>query len=150
MYHQRRDFTLPAEDRTERPAFQTGFNLAVNAGAARTRKGNFARLLHALHQSRRLQATRAIRRHQHLVAKRHSLKAPDNFLKPNDFIERNVAMASTDHARVRRPNKSLSLRAWVLIAVIGFAALHVVGAILLIHASSSRPAEASTSTVNRD
>lgn len=59
-------------------------------------------------------------------------------------------MASTDHARVRRPNKSLSLRAWLLITVIGFAALHVAGAILLIHVSSSRPAETSTTTINRD
>jgi hypothetical protein len=150
MYHQRRDFTLPADDRMELPAFQAGFNLGRNAGAARTRKGYFLRLLDALHQSRRLQATRVIRQHQHLVAKRHDVKAANKILKPGDFIEGNAAMASTDHARVQRPNKSLSLRAWVLIAVIGFGALHVVGAVLLIHASNSRPAETSTTTMDQD
>jgi hypothetical protein len=144
MYHQRHDFTLPAEDRTGLHAFQTGFGLAP------ARRGYFARLLNALHRSRRLQASRVIRQHQHLVAKRHDLEAADKFLKPNDFIRRNADMASIDQARVRRPNKSLSLRAWVLIAVIGFGALHVVGAALLIHASNSRPAETSTSTATMD
>jgi hypothetical protein len=144
MYHQRHDFTLPAEDRTGLHAFQTGFGLAP------ARRGYFARLLNALHRSRRLQATRVIRQHRHLVAKGHSLKTANKVLKPNDFIEGNVAMASTDHARFQRPNKSLSLRAWVLIAVLGFAALHVVGAIVLIHASNSRPSETSTATISRD
>jgi hypothetical protein len=144
MYHQRHDFTLPAEVRTELHAFQTGFGLAP------TRRGYFARLLNALHRSRRLQATRVIRQHQHLVAKRHDFEAADKVLKPNDFIRRNVDMASTDHARVQRPNKSLSLRAWVLIAIIGFGSLHVVGAILLIHASNSRPSQTSTTTIDRD
>jgi hypothetical protein len=144
MYHQRHDFTLPAEGRTELHAFQTGFGLAP------IRRGYFARLLNALHRSRRLQAARVIRQHQHLVAKRHDLKAADNILKPNDFIRRNMDMASTDHARVQRPNKSLSLRAWVLIAIIGFAALHVAGAILLIHASNSRPSQTSTITIDQD
>ena len=59
-------------------------------------------------------------------------------------------MASIDHARILRPHKSLSLRAWVLIAVIGFGALHVVGAILLIHASNSRPSQTSTTTIDQD
>ncbi len=144
MYHQRHDFTLPAEDRTGLHAFQTGFGLAP------ARRGYFARLLNALHRSRRLQATRVIRQHQHLVAKRQYFGAADKILKPNDFIRRNVAMASIDHARVRRPNKSLSLRAWILIAVIGFGALHVVAAILLIHAANSRPAEISTTEMHRD
>jgi hypothetical protein len=144
MYHQRHDFTLPAEDRTGLHAFQTGFGLAP------ARRGYFARLLNALHRSRRLQATRVIRQHQHLVANRHDFAAANKVLKPNNFIEGNVVMASTDHARVQRPNKSLSLRAWVLIAVIAFGALHVVGAILLIHASNSRPSETSTATISRD
>jgi hypothetical protein len=144
MYHQRHDFTLPAEVRTGLHAFQTGFGLAP------TRRGYFARLLNALHRSRHLQATRVIRQHQHLVAKRHDFEAANKILKPNDFIEGNVDMASTDHARVQRPNKSLSLRAWVLIVVLGFAALHVAGAIVLLHASSSQPAETSTTTLDRD
>ena len=59
-------------------------------------------------------------------------------------------MASIDHAPVQRPHKSLSIRAWVLIAVIGFAALHVVGAILLIHGSNSRPSQTSMTTIDRD
>jgi hypothetical protein len=144
MYHQRHDFTLPAEDRTGLHAFQTGFGLAP------ARRGYFARLLNALHRSRRLQAKRVIRQHQHLVAKRHDFEAKDKILKPNDFIKGNVDMARIDHARVQRPNKSLSLRAWVLIAVIGFGALHVVGAILLIHASNSRLAETSMTEMHRD
>jgi hypothetical protein len=144
MYHQRHDFTLPAEVRTELHAFQTGFGLAP------TRRGYFARLLNALHRSRRLQASRVIRQHRHLVAKRHDLGAADSISKPNDSIRRNVDMASIDHARILRPHKSLSLRAWVLIAVIGFGALHVVGAILLIHASNSRPSQTSTTTIDQD
>jgi hypothetical protein len=150
MYHQRHDFILPADDRTELQAFQTGFDVDGNAGVARSRKGYFARLLHALHESRRLQAARVIRQYRHLVANRHDFTAAASVSKPNDFITGNIAMANTDYARARQRGKSISLRAWVLIAVIGFGALHVVGAIVLIHASGSRSAEISTTEMHRD
>jgi hypothetical protein len=80
MYHQQRDFTLP-EDHTELREFQAGLDVDANAGAARNRKGYFARLLNALHESRRLQAARVIRQYRHLVVKRHRCEATDKVLE---------------------------------------------------------------------
>jgi hypothetical protein len=150
MYHQQRDFTLPAQARTTLREFPADLDPDGHAGTSPTPKRYFAWLLEALHESRRLQAARVIRRHRHLVAKGHDFETADRTLKPNDFSKGDTAMASTDHARVQRPNKSLSLRAWVLITIIGFAALHVAGGIILLHASNSPPTQVSPVDLDRD
>jgi hypothetical protein len=79
MYHQQRSFTLLAEDQTAPRECQ--IDLGGKADVARDRKGYFARLLDALHQSRRLQAARVISQYRHLIAEGHGVEALDKILK---------------------------------------------------------------------
>jgi hypothetical protein len=60
-------------------------------------------------------------------------------------------MAISDDSRARRPNGSMPLNVWVLIAltVVGFGILHVIGGIAL-NTSGTRPMEAPSTAIHGD
>jgi hypothetical protein len=61
-------------------------------------------------------------------------------------------MANSDYARVPRPNGSISLNTWTLIAiaVVGFGILHVLGGLALLGTSSNGPTETPPSAIHGD
>jgi hypothetical protein len=99
-----------------------------------------------------MQAARAIRQHQHLIAKRHITGPLNNVLQPEYSTGSNVDMENNNHSRDQRPNGSMPLSAWILIAVtiIGFGILHVFGGITLLNASSAVHPETPPTAIQGD
>ena len=66
----------------------------------------FARLVAALHASRRLEARRVLRRYHHLIAQDFRSQ-PENISSNFNRTEKSIANASTDQNRVRADNRTL-------------------------------------------
>jgi len=120
MYHEWRDFTRLAENCPRPP-------ITANCEPTSGRKGFFAALLTALHESRQLQARHVFRQHRHLIAKERVIEVAD--LNCQYVSEVNLDMAITNNARPQRP--STSLKPWIVVAAVAFCFLHVVGGIML-------------------
>jgi hypothetical protein len=61
-------------------------------------------------------------------------------------------MANSDYSRVQRPNGSMPLNAWVLVAliVVGFGILHVIAGMALHNTASSRFVEPPSAAIHGD
>jgi hypothetical protein len=57
-------------------------------------------------------------------------------------------MAITNDSRTQRP--STSPKAWIIAAVVAFGILHLIGAIMLFSASSTRPIETESTSIRGD
>jgi hypothetical protein len=126
-----------------------------SSGDAPVRKGLFGRLLDALHDSRRQQASRVIHQYRHLIAAPRSVKtgATNIFEQPKG----NIKMTTSDDANNRQNGQSTKVLTskgltskgltskgltWALIAacVIGFGILHIAGG-AIINGAVKPPAE---------
>lgn len=152
MNHQLHIFTLSAGDPGETQERQASVDLSRKADFAQDYEGHCAPLLNALRESRRIQAARIIRQYQHLVAEARAIEPLNNVLQPEHSTGGNVDMAINNHSHDRRPNGSMSFKAWILIAVtvIGFGILHVFGGITLLNASSAIHTETPPATIHGD
>ena len=115
------------------------------------RKGFFARLVEALHASRRLEARRLIRRYRHLIAedsgigRRSSLSipAPQKKARP---MPTEITRPSTPIVERSTMLKVSSLRVspLTIAATIAFVVLHLISGALLEHSHASPVPEPST------
>ena len=129
MYHEWRDFTRLAEN------CASPF-LTADCEPTSSRKGFFAALLNALHESRQLQALHIFRQHRHLIAKERLIETAD--LNCEYVSEVNLDMAITNSARTQLT--STSLKPWTIVAAVTFCLLHVVGGAML-NAPNARSTE---------
>jgi hypothetical protein len=138
MYLRQRNFTL-SQDLTGSRESATGRAGDENARIAPAGIGYLASLLDALHHSRRLQAARVIRQHQHLVAEKNSFRAMHETSEQKVSEGSGPSMKNEESSSAKRWPM---VKGWALIAVVvGFAILHLVGAVLLHDSSSARPTE---------
>lgn len=138
MYHEWRDFTRLAENCPRPP-------LTVDCEPTSGRKGFFATVLTALHESRQLQARHIFRQHRHLIAKERVTEEAD--LNCQYVSEVNLNRAITNNARAEPP--STSLKPWILVAAVAFCFLHVAGGIIL-SAPNARSTETSLIAMRSD
>ena len=129
----------PAPFRQRNDSGVLGQIRTIRAGAedpVADRKGYFASLLDALHDSRRRQAVRVIHRHRHLLAAR-GLRAAEAI--------------SSDHAGGATCRQSNGVFSWALIATVitGFAILYI-AAELIANGSAARPAQTSSTSLQGD
>jgi hypothetical protein len=66
----------------------------------------FARLVAALHASRRLEARRVLRRYRHLIAQDFH-RQPENISSNFNRMEKSIADADPDQNRIRADNRTL-------------------------------------------
>lgn len=136
MYHQWRNF----------PHDEAEPLLNIDCEPLTRRKGFFAALLNALHESRRRQAQRVIGQYRNLIAKERVIKAPD---RNCEYVAEDISeMAITNDSRARRP--STSIKAWIIAVAVAFGILHIVGAIMLFGAPSTRPIETEPTSIHGD
>lgn len=145
-----RDSFIRTEDRTEPQELQAG-SLSRNAGMAPSRKGYFAPLMDALHETRRLQAVSVLHQYRHLIAGNHVCEAQDEVTDRAIPAGGLLDMANGDYSRAQRSTRSMALNRWILItAVVVFGILHVAGGIILFNASSTRPTETLIAAIRGD
>ena len=106
MYHQQRDFTLPAQARTTLRKFPADVDPDGHAGTSPTPKRYFAWLLEALHESRRLEATRVIHRSRHLIAEEF-FEQPKIVTVNSRTPEESNANADRDNSRADADRRAL-------------------------------------------
>ena len=119
MYHQQGDFIRLADDQADPPHY-------MNHPAAR-HKLIFATFLNALHESRRLQAMRAIHQHRHLIVDVRGFK--EAYRPPERLTDGNSNIAIYNDCRARRP--SISLNAWTAATVVAFGIMLAISGIML-------------------
>ena len=126
-----------------------GYAIRTSRTGTSDRKSYFARLLEALHESRRLQAMRVIRHYQHLIREGREANQND---RPEIASAGNFDKANGDYSRVPRPRPamSVSVRMLTATAVIGFGILHLIGGARLSHGSNHRPTQNSISAIHGD
>jgi hypothetical protein len=109
-------------------------------GDAPVRNGLFGRLLDALHDSRRRQASRVIHQYRHLIAAPRSVKTGASQTTARIFEQPKgkIKMTTSDDANGQpqsRPMNTLTSNGltWALIAacVIGFGILHIAGGVII-------------------
>jgi hypothetical protein len=124
-----------------------GYAIPTSRTGASDRKSYFARLLEALHDSRRLQALRVIRHYGHLIQEGRKASPND---RPEIASASNPDEANGDYSRVPRPRPAMSfgVRMLTAIAVIGFGILHLIGGARLSHGSNDRPTQNSISAIH--
>jgi hypothetical protein len=135
MYHQPLDLIRAAKDTTEPP-------LNIYAGPTAEPKSLFAGFLKALHESRRLQASRVLRRYEHLIARPRKRTAHD--LKQNSGGQEMPVSGSPDQAKLARLPASSEM-GWLLAVALAFIVLHIIAGTIWLRASANiatTPAEA--------
>jgi hypothetical protein len=114
-----------------------------------SRSSYFARLLRALHESRRIEAARTISRYLQLLQEGGEASQRD---QPENTIGGELDMSSDDcsHCPPPQPSMPLNARTMTIIAVVGFGILHLIGVIIMSRASDDRPAESSLAAIHGD
>lgn len=133
MRHQQRDFVRPPDN-------------PIDDDAAAGRKSIFATIVNALHESRRLQADRVLRRYDHLIA-RHKERIAHQLDRSSGGRERLVSgrSAQAKPAQLPAPGEM----GWLVTAAVAFLVIHVVAGTILLRDSAnaeaiSRPEPASS------
>ncbi len=135
---------IRTKDRTDPRELQVGSAPGRDAGMASSRKGYFAPLLDALHNSRRLQAASVLHQYRHLMAGNHVCEAQDQVTERKIASGGQLDMAKGDYPRIRRSTKSEHPHMWSLIAtILAFGIIHIAGGIILLNASTAPPPESS-------
>jgi hypothetical protein len=113
------------------------------------RKSYFARLLRALHYSRRLEAASVMRRYGYLLQGGGEASQSN---QPEIAKQGRLDMASGDYPCVppAKPLMWFNVRTLTIIAVVGFGILHLIAGTIVSRASHDRPAESSSTGVRGD
>lgn len=137
MYHSWSDFSLRVENKMQPP-------LTIDCEPSKKRKGFLGALLNSLHESRRLQAQRLLRQHQHLISKEH-YRTPG--FEP--VSERPRALDTSVTNTAGTPQRTTFVKPWVIITAVCFCVLHVVGGLML-SSTNSRPTAVSAIPMHGD
>jgi hypothetical protein len=114
-----------------------------------SRNSYFARLLRALHESRRIQAARTISRYRCLLQGGGEASQGDQPESSNGG-ELDMSSDHRSHLAPPQPSMPFNARTLTIIAVVGFGILHLIGGIIISRASDDRPAESSLAAIHGD
>jgi hypothetical protein len=113
-------------------------------------RGYFSRFVEAFHESRRLQAARVIRQHQHLIDRAHKAEAVKKAAASAPGKE--VPQIVIETANTENPGTKMSFNAKLIIVIVvaGFGVLHFMAEDALRHGPATQPAEDLMPLANRD
>jgi len=135
MYHQPLDLIRAAQDRTEPP-------LNIYDGPTAEPKSIFAGFLKALHDSRRLQANRVLRRYEHLIVR--AKRGTAHELERNSGGQEMRVSGIPVQAKLARLPASSEM-GWLGAVALAFIVMHIIGGTIWLRASANAattPAEA--------
>ena len=124
---------------------------SVSNGKTKPGRGFFARVMAALHESRRRQAAHAILQHRHLIHREHEAEAAKTTGAPSPR-ERVPQIVRETEKPTATPGATMSFNSKLIIAIVvaGFAVLHFIADGTLRHASAMQPTEDRMPLADRD